>query len=82
MQRRYGPTPTVDRILTQLAHEHDLRRVEGWPIQSLDVYCEVLTVTEGRNVGEVLDALNSDPRVDHAQPMNLFTTQTTKYDDP
>src|SRR5688572_33047982 len=82
LQRRYGPSPTVDRVLTQLAHEHDLRRVEGWPIQSLDVYCEVLTVPEGHDVGEVLDALNSDPRVDHAQPMNLFTTQTTKYDDP
>ena len=43
LQRRYGPSPSVDRVLTQLAHEHDLRRVEGWPIQSLDVYCEVLT---------------------------------------
>ena len=32
LQRRYGPSPTVDRVLTQLAHEHDLRRVEGWPI--------------------------------------------------
>jgi subtilisin family serine protease len=82
LQRRYGPAPAVDRLLTQLAHEHDLRRVEGWPIQSLDVYCEVLTIPEGRDVGEVLDALNSDPRVDLAQHMNLFTTQTTKYDDP
>jgi subtilisin family serine protease len=30
----------------------------------------------------VLDALNSDPRVDLAQRVNLFTTQSTKYDDP
>src|SRR5262245_19455832 len=82
LQRRYGPSPTVDRVLTQLAHEHDLRRVEGWPIQSLDVYCEVLTVPEGRDLAEVLDALNRDPRVDLAQRMNLFTTQTAKYDDP
>jgi subtilisin family serine protease len=82
LQRRYGPSPTVDRVLTQLAHEHDLRRVEGWPIQSLDVYCEVLTVPSGRDVGEVLAALNRDSRVDLAQRMNLFTTQTTKYDDP
>jgi len=41
LPKRYGPSPTVDRVLTQLAHEHDLRRVEGWPIQSLDVYCDV-----------------------------------------
>ena len=82
LQRRYGPSPTVDRVLTQLAHEHDLRRVEGWPIQSLDVYCEVLSVPEGRDVAEVIAALNRDSRVDRAQRMNLFTTQTTKYDDP
>ena len=82
LQRRYGPSPTVDRVLTQLAHEHDLRRVEGWPIQSLDVYCEVLSVPEGRDVAEVITALNRDSRVDLAQRMNLFSTQTTKYDDP
>jgi subtilisin family serine protease len=82
LQRRYGPSPSVDRILTQLANEHDLRRVEGWPIQSLDVYCEVLTVPSGRDVAQVLAALNDDPRVDLAQHMNLFTTQAAKYDDP
>ena len=59
LQRRYGPSPSVDRVLTQLAHEHDLRRVEGWPIQSLDVYCEVLTVPDGRDVAEVLERLES-----------------------
>jgi hypothetical protein len=82
LQRRYGPSPSVDRVLTQLAHEHDLRRVEGWPIQSLDVYCEVLTVPEGRDVAEVVAALNRDPRVDLAQRMNLFDTQAARYDDP
>ncbi len=82
LQRRYGPSPSVDRVLTQLAHEHGLDRVEGWPIQSLDVYCEVLTVPEGRDVGEVLTALQRDSRVDLAQRMNLFSTQATRYDDP
>ena len=82
LQRRYGPSPSVDRVLTQLAHEHDLRRVEGWPIQSLDVYCEVLTVPEGRDVADVLATLSRDPRVDLAQRMNLFNTQAAKYDDP
>lgn len=82
LQRRYGPSPSVDRVLTQLAHEHDLRRVEGWPIQSLDVYCEVLTVPEGRDVADVLATLTRDPRVDLAQRMNLFNTQAAKYDDP
>jgi subtilisin family serine protease len=82
LQRRYGPSPSVDRILTQLAREHGLRRVEGWPIQSLDVYCEVLVAPEGRDVGELIAALNRDRRVDLAQRMNLFNTQGTIYDDP
>ena len=82
LQRRYGPSPSVDHALTQLAHEHGLRRVEGWPIQSLDVYCEVLTVPEGQDVTKVLAALSRDPRVDLAQRMNLFNTQAARYDDP
>jgi subtilisin family serine protease len=82
LQRRYGPSPSVDRVLTQLAHEHDLRRIEGWPIQSLDLYCEVLTVPNGRDVAEVLAELKRDPRVDLAQRMNLFNTQAARYDDP
>jgi subtilisin family serine protease len=82
LQRRYGPSPSVDRVLTQLAHEHGLRRIDGWAIQSLDVYCEVLTVPEELNVADVLTALNRDPRVDLAQRMNLFNTQSSKYDDP
>jgi len=82
LQRRYGPSPSVDRVLTQLAREHALRRVEGWPIQSLAVYCEVLTVPEGLDVADVIASLNDDPRVDLAQPMNVFRTQAAKYDDP
>jgi len=81
-QRRYGPSPSVDRVLTQLARDHDLRRVEGWPIQSLGVYCEVLTVPGGSDVAAMLASLNDDPRVDLAQPMNVFRTQSARYDDP
>ena len=82
LQRRYGPSPSVDRILTQLAHEHGLRRIEGWPIQSLDLYCEVLVVPQGRDVVAVIDELSRDPRVDLAQRMNMFRTQAERYDDP
>jgi subtilisin family serine protease len=46
------------------------------------VYCEVFAVTDGRRVEDVIAALAADPRVDLVQPMNLFDTQTTRYDDP
>ncbi|HEX5049670.1 MAG TPA: S8 family serine peptidase [Gammaproteobacteria bacterium] len=82
VQRRYGPTPSVERILTQIAREHRLNRVDGWPIQSLEVYCEVLEVPDERRLDEVIAALQADPRVDLVQPMNMFSTQSTRYDDP
>jgi subtilisin family serine protease len=82
LQRRYGPAPTVDRVLSQIAHDHGLRRVDGWEIQSLGVYCEVLNVPIDRDVDAVIAAIAADPRVDIVQRMNVFETQTTHYDDP
>src|SRR5690606_16343806 len=81
-RRAYGPTPEVERTLNQLAREHGLRRVDGWPIASLDVYCEVLEVSGDRSIHEVLGQLAADPRVDIAQPMNAFHTLLRRYDDP
>lgn len=83
LQRRYGASPSVERVLTTLAREHGLDRVDGWAIASLDVYCEVLAVPTGRDVDEVIRVLENDPRVELVQRMNLFTTQTSsRYDDP
>ena len=82
LQRRYGPTPSVERILSQLAREHSLDRVDGWPIQSLEVYCEVFAIHDERSVDQVIAALKADPRVDLVQRMHVFRTQTSRYDDP
>ena len=81
-RRGYGAAPPdVDRLLDELAKEHGLERKEGWPIRSLAVYCEVLVVPEGRDVGDVVAKLNADPRVGLAQRMQLFET-LARYDDP
>jgi len=81
-QRRYGPTPSVERILTQLAREHRLERVDGWPIASLSVYCEVFAVPDDRSLDAVIAELRADSRVDLVQRMNVFETQALGYDDP
>ncbi len=82
-RRGYGaPPPDVDRILDQLAKEHGIRRKDGWPIRSLDVYCEVFVVPEDRDIDAVLERLSADPRVELAQPMQLFRTLGSRYDDP
>lgn len=81
-RREYGASPNVERILNQLAGELELTRIEGWPIPSLAVYCEVLEVPEGRSVEAVITELADDPRVDLAQRMNVFHTLSAGYDDP
>ena len=82
LNRRYGATPAVDRTLNQLARDHDLQRVDGWPIESLGVYCEVYEIPAGASVDEVVARVSSDSRVDLVQRMNLFRTESTRYDDP
>jgi subtilisin family serine protease len=78
----YGPSPTVERTLNQLANEHGLARLDGWHIASLQVYCEVFAATESTDIEALVTALNADPRVELAQPMNVFETLATRYDDP
>ena len=78
----YGANADVERTLNQLAREHGLKRVQGWPIRSLGVYCEVFEVASSDLVDGVLQRLSADPRVDLAQRMNIFETLASRYDDP
>src|SRR5690606_16325449 len=68
-------------MLDRLAEAHGLERKKGWPIRSLGVYCEVFAVPEDIDLATLIERLRSDPRVDLAQPMNLFET-LGGYDDP
>lgn len=81
-RRGYGPPPAIDRTLDALAAEHGIERLEGWPIRSLGVYCEVFYVPDDLAVERVIDALMSDARIDLVQRMNVFETLATRYDDP
>jgi len=81
-RRGYQATPAIERALNQLAREHGLERIEGWPIHSLGVYCEVLEIASGDSVESVIERLSADPRVDLAQRMNIFETLASRYDDP
>jgi subtilisin family serine protease len=81
-RRGYGPSPSVERTLNQLAREHGLTRVDGWPIASLDVYCEVFAVGGGVEVDAVIESLREDSRIELVQRMNTFETLVGRYDDP
>lgn len=80
-RRGYGAAPGVERTLKRLAREHDIARVQGWPIEALDVYCEVFEVRPGIEIDSLLRRLGDDPRVDLAQRVNTFETLTERYDD-
>jgi subtilisin family serine protease len=81
-RRGYGPSPSVERTLNQLAREHGLTRVDGWPIASLDVYCEVFAVADGVEIDAVIETLRGDSRIELVQRMNVFETLVGRYDDP
>lgn len=80
-RRGYAAAPGVERTLRQLAREHGIARVEGWPIASLDVYCGVFEVGSGVELDGLLRRLEDDPRVGLAQRVNTFETLTRRYDD-
>ena len=81
-RRGYRGSLETERLLDQIAEQYELERVEGWPIRSLGVYCEVFGVREDQKVEGVVDRLAEDPRVDSAQAMNTFEVLAGRYDDP
>ena len=81
----YAASPKVDRDVRAIEHEQGLRQVDAWPIAPLGVHCVVFEVTGPRTVQDVLKTLSSDPRVDSAQPMQMFdvlTSDTTSNASP
>src|SRR5678815_2145547 len=72
----YGAGANVDPVLNALAKEYGLVRVDGWPMRSLSVHCEVYSVAAGVDVVALAGRLAKDPRVDSAEPMSQFHTLT------
>lgn len=81
-RRLYGPTPSVDRTLDQIAADYGIRRVEGWYISTVGEYCEVYELESGQSVDELVARVGADPRVRLVQSMNRFETQAIVYNDP
>ncbi|MEP6632790.1 MAG: S8 family serine peptidase [Luteimonas sp.] len=60
------------RIARALAREHGLRLGNDWPMPALDLECFVLDVAEPASVERLVQELEADPRVESAQPMQVF----------
>jgi subtilisin family serine protease len=67
-----------------LAQTYRLRTVYSWTLSSLGEQCVVFEVTGGREVGDVVRRLASDPRVDSVQPIETFEVlaEARPWNDP
>ncbi|MBC7983035.1 MAG: S8 family serine peptidase [Candidatus Obscuribacterales bacterium] len=78
----YGATPRARADVRALEKTYGLRTISGWPIEVLGVHCVVYAVSNGANVGELLNRLRRDRRVESAQPLQSFATLSSPYTDP
>jgi len=82
----YGVTTEARQTGRGLARDYGLREVSAWPIAALRVHCIVFRVPENAVPVQMLARLARDPRVDSAQPLNSFVTETqpgaSGYNDP
>ena len=83
-RKRYSIGRSVRRDSAAVMAEHNLTKIEHWPIRSLSVYCFVYRVPDGVERSVVIARLNADERVESAQPLQRFETsmdETASYDD-
>jgi hypothetical protein len=82
----YGVTSDARTAVRQLTRDYGLREVSAWPIAALRVHCIVFRVPENAVPLQMIARLANDPRVDSAQPLNQFATETqageSGYNDP
>ncbi|MFL6551028.1 MAG: S8 family peptidase [Povalibacter sp.] len=78
----YGPGAYARDAVRALAATYRLDEVSGWPIAELGVHCVVFRIPSDTHLSEVLDRLKQDSRVESAQPLNVFATRGSSYNDP
>jgi subtilisin family serine protease len=79
---RYSVSSQARSALESVASSYRLREVSSWPIVELGIHCAAFEVPPGETVSALLPRLKQDRRVESAQPLNVFATHTTSYDDP
>src|SRR5688572_17246043 len=78
----YSGGPLARATMRQLASEYGLTPVAAWPIEVLKMHCAVLRIPAGESREQLLQRLGQDRRVRVAQPMNAFSLQSIRFNDP
>ena len=73
---RYQISDDAQRALAGLERDYGLRRVDGWPIDLLGVYCAVMAVNADADVDETLARVGDDPRVRMSQTLHTFVVRS------
>ncbi|MDH4124493.1 MAG: S8 family serine peptidase [Gammaproteobacteria bacterium] len=79
-RKRYTISRQARQDAAAVAAEYSLTEIDHWPIQSLAVYCFVYRVPEGTDRQSIIARLNADPRIESAQPLQIFEVSTERQD--
>lgn len=85
--RRSQYTQRIDDevMIRQIAERYDLKRVKGWPIRPLSVYCEILSVPREIDFQELMSEMSKDSDIESVQLLNQFSARGDNiqvYNDP
>lgn len=79
--RLYRVNPVAQGTAKDIAHDFHLLEVSSWPIRALGVHCIVYRLSGADDLGATLTALGRDPRVESAEPLAIFSTLESRYND-
>jgi hypothetical protein len=71
----YRLSEGAQQSLDGLERDYKLRRVDGWPIDLLGVYCAVMAVDADADVDATLERIGDDPRVRASQTLKTFVVR-------
>jgi subtilisin family serine protease len=79
----YGPSSAARAAAAGIANDYGLQEAASWPIGLLGVHCIVYEAPATVDPRDLLARLSSDRRVESAQRLVTFETQSsTSYNDP
>lgn len=77
----YQLSLTAATTVSNLEKDYPLKKVDGWPIRVLDMYCAVMAIAKDIDEKTLLSKLQQDTRIRIAQPLQTFDVHSD-YNDP
>jgi hypothetical protein len=79
---QYAVSASAQGDLLGLARDYQLQALSQWPIELLEMHCALFVIPADVNRDALLARLQTDARVQLAQPLHTFATQSTPSTDP